>query len=85
MEHMINLDIKCDVKQYSSTVLKYKNQVLKHMLVTSKEHQSIIDWYIETMEHGVDTRGLMKEYLKVKKNFDAHVKEQKSYKDFQIS
>ena len=50
------MDMKAEQKQYNPTLLKYKNQLLKISLDQYKKQLSVVDWYIATLEMGINTK-----------------------------
>ena len=80
IEKLINLDISADDKQYNTQILKHKNRVLKFQLQSMKEQMQVIDWYIQTLEDGINSATVMKEYLELKKQHKKFQKEHDEYK-----
>ena len=52
------MDQEAEEKMYNPTLLKYKNKVLKLTLDSYKEQLSVVDWYIATMELGLNTKNI---------------------------
>ena len=51
-----------------------ENKKLKKRVESLENEFEIVQWYIEVMEGGVDTKLLMKEYLELKKKHTAYQK-----------
>lgn len=67
IEKLINLDIAADDKQADMSVLKHKNRVLKFQLKTLQQNMEVVDWYISSMEEGINGAETMKKYHDLKK------------------
>ena len=61
------LQLKADLRQKITPNLIKKNAALKSKVSQLEEELSTVNWYIEVMEHGVDTKHIAKEYSLLKK------------------
>lgn len=75
------MDQEAEEKMYNPTLLKYKNKVLKLTLDSYKEQLSVVDWYIATMELGLNTKNIQQEYLELKEQHQVMINEHQIYKD----
>ena len=57
--------VQRDVEVLQSTVDSLGDRCLQF-----ESEMEIVAWYIEIMEQGMDTRSIMKDYLKTKKELD---------------
>ena len=51
--------------------MKQENKLLKDQVVQLKSEFAIVDWYCTVMEHGNDTREIVKEFANLKQKLDS--------------
>ena len=61
------LQLKADLRQKITPNLIKENAALKTKVSRLEEELSTVNWYIEVMEHGIDTKDIAKEYALLKK------------------
>lgn len=63
------LQLRLDLSRDKMPGLRDENCQLKLKVAQLEEELSVVKWYMETMEDGIDTKEIVREYAKLKKEF----------------